>query len=94
MHGDLVDFYRLYSQITGYTVLFTSAKYNQGIEQLRRELIEHVSVTGRTRCRKIFSAQLSAARSGIGKTGAISAKSKRGRHTTRHVELLSQIMVV
>ncbi|MGI6658022.1 MAG: ribosome small subunit-dependent GTPase A [Dethiobacteraceae bacterium] len=89
MHGDLADFYRLYSQITGYTVLFTSAKYNQGIEQLRRELIEHVSVlagpsgVGKSSLLNCLQPDLAL------KTGAISAKSKRGRHTTRHVELLS-----
>ncbi|MBC8588628.1 ribosome small subunit-dependent GTPase A [Paratissierella segnis] len=71
----------------GYRVIITSAKENLGIERLKDILKNHISVF--------------AGPSGVGKssllnkinpcfkleTGAISSKSKRGKHTTRHVEL-------
>lgn len=88
-HADLAEFRRLYSDVAGYTVLFTSAKYNQGIELLRQELAERVSVlAGPSGVGK--SSLLNRLQPGLElKTGAISEKSKKGRHTTRHVELLS-----
>ncbi|MDF2924553.1 MAG: rsgA [Paenibacillaceae bacterium] len=79
--------YRLYESI-GYRVLVTSAKQREGLEQVRETLKGKISV---------FSGQ-----SGVGKstllnallphldldTAEISMKLGRGRHTTRHVELL------
>lgn len=76
----------IYERI-GYKVIITSAKENIGIEELRNTLKDHISVF--------------AGPSGVGKssllnrinphfkleTGEISSKSKRGKHTTRHVEL-------
>ena len=76
----------IYEKI-GYKVIITSAKENIGIEELRNTLKDHISVF--------------AGPSGVGKssllnkinphfkleTGEISSKSKRGKHTTRHVEL-------
>lgn len=71
----------------GYKVIMTSAKENSGLEELKNILKDHISVF--------------AGPSGVGKssllnkinphfklkTGEISSKSKRGKHTTRHVEL-------
>lgn len=72
----------------GYKVIFTSAKKNIGVENLEDSLKDKVTVL--------------AGPSGVGKssllnsmqpdlkleTGKVSKKTKRGRHTTRHVELL------
>lgn len=79
--------HRLYESI-GYTVFLTSAKQGEGLEPVRRMLKDKISV---------FSGQ-----SGVGKstllnallphleleTGEISMRLGRGRHTTRHVELI------
>lgn len=72
----------------GYKVLATSTKNNYGIEELQKLLEDNTSVF--------------AGPSGVGKssllnlinpkynleTGSISSKNKRGKHTTRHTELL------
>lgn len=72
----------------GYNVVVSSVKDNIGIEELKKSLKNNITVF--------------AGPSGVGKssllneidpilkleTGDISAKSKRGKHTTRHVELL------
>ncbi|GAA3407046.1 ribosome small subunit-dependent GTPase A [Paenibacillus hodogayensis] len=79
---------RVYEKI-GYTVIVTSASTRDGIEEVRTRL------AGRT---SVFSGQ-----SGVGKssllnalvpgldldTNAISLKLGRGKHTTRHVELIA-----
>lgn len=73
---------------TGYPIIFTSVKENTGIDDLMGHLDGHITVF--------------AGPSGVGKssllnkinidykleTGIISAKISRGKHTTRHVELL------
>ena len=78
---------KIYEDI-GYEVLITSIKDNSGIEELRKSLENNTSVF--------------AGPSGVGKssllnlinpkykleTGSISSKNKRGKHTTRHTELL------
>lgn len=83
----LESVYRLYESI-GYRVLVTSAKEGEGLDPVLEQLKDTVSV---------FSGQ-----SGVGKstllnailphlrleTGEISMKLGRGRHTTRHVELI------
>lgn len=85
--ADTDSVYRLYESI-GYRVLVTSAKEGEGLEPVREVLKDRISV---------FSGQ-----SGVGKstllnalmphlvleTGEISMKLGRGRHTTRHVELI------
>lgn len=72
----------------GYEVIITSASLDEGIEKLKVSLKDNISVF--------------AGPSGVGKssllneihegfkleTGDISSKSKRGKHTTRHIELL------
>jgi ribosome biogenesis GTPase len=82
---------RLYERYLaiGYTILEISAKQDRGIEQVRQALRGHVAVL--------------AGQSGVGKsslvnalvpglhleTNAISNKLGRGKHTTRHVELIA-----
>ncbi|MBO8171093.1 MAG: ribosome small subunit-dependent GTPase A [Bacillaceae bacterium] len=84
---DIDAMIQLYQSI-GYPVITTSAKENEEIEQLKKHLAGKISVF--------------AGPSGVGKssllsrifpgrdleTGQVSTKLKRGRHTTRHVELL------
>ena len=80
----LVDIYRS----IGYPVLLTSAKSKEGVEELTDALVGKISML--------------AGLSGVGKssvinailpganltTGSVSERLGRGRHTTRHVELL------
>ena len=86
--GLLHEIKRNYEGI-GYPVVITSSKKDQGIEEIREHLQGHLTV---------FSGQ-----SGVGKssllnalfsylhleTAPISLKLGRGKHTTRHVELIS-----
>ncbi len=72
----------------GYKIFLTSATTGVGLEGFRRSMVRHISVM--------------AGPSGVGKssilnaiipsisleTGEISSKLKRGKHTTRHVELI------
>lgn len=85
--GLIADIVATYSRI-GYTVIPFSKRDLRGLEEIRRELAGHINV---------FAGQ-----SGVGKsslinclfpgvsmqTGDISQKLGRGRHTTRHVELV------
>lgn len=87
-HDDTEKFLcSLYGE-AGYTVLMTSAKYNHGIEDVKRELQGKVSVlAGPSGVGK--SSLLNSIQPGLKlSTGEISEKLKRGRHTTRHVKLL------
>lgn len=73
---------------SGFDFVMTSAKFGQGLEQLEQKLISKVTV---------FAGQ-----SGVGKstilnsilkdmvmeTGEVSVKTERGKHTTRHAELI------
>ncbi|HHW41481.1 MAG TPA: ribosome small subunit-dependent GTPase A [Syntrophomonadaceae bacterium] len=72
----------------GYEVIFTSAVKKTGIESLREKVKGKISVVaGPSGAGK--STLLNALEPGMAlKTGEISSKLKRGRHTTRHVELL------
>ena len=77
----------VYRQI-GYTVFEVSNDTGQGIEEVRAQLVEKVSVlAGPSGAGKssLFNALSPGKKL---KTGEISLKSKRGRHTTRHVELM------
>jgi ribosome biogenesis GTPase len=71
-----------------YRVLVTSSKTLQGVEQLREELKGRISVfAGPSGAGK--SSLLNDVQPGLSlKTGEVSAKIGRGKHTTRHVELL------
>jgi ribosome biogenesis GTPase / thiamine phosphate phosphatase len=73
----------------GYPVLIVAAKQNEGIEELRRLLHDHISVfAGPSGVGK--STLLNAIEPGLLlKTGDLSEKIGRGKHTTRHAELLS-----
>ncbi|HHV61840.1 MAG TPA: ribosome small subunit-dependent GTPase A [Firmicutes bacterium] len=90
---DLVTSYRADKisrpyRAAGYRVLKTSAKAGAGIRRLSRALAGRVSVfAGASGVGK--SALLNAVQPGFRlKTGETSRKLERGRHTTRHVELL------
>ncbi|HWQ43447.1 MAG TPA: ribosome small subunit-dependent GTPase A [Desulfosporosinus sp.] len=77
----------VYRQI-GYTVFEVSNETGQGIEEVSDRLTEKISVlagpsgSGKS---SLFNALSPGKKL---KTGEISLKSKRGRHTTRHVELM------
>lgn len=73
----------------GYPVLPTSARYGMGLEELRSWLEGRISVlAGPSGVGK--SRLLNALHPGLQlRTGELSEKAGRGRHTTRHVELLS-----
>lgn len=85
--GEHIEIAQVYKN-AGYDVFFTSSKINVGFDELREILINRVTV---------FAGQ-----SGVGKstilnniidklvmeTSEVSQKIKRGRHTTRHAELL------
>ncbi|NLZ39381.1 MAG: ribosome small subunit-dependent GTPase A [Firmicutes bacterium] len=88
LHADLSYLQDIYVETAGCTVLFTSAKYKKGIEQLKKELAGYLSVfAGQSGAGK--SSLLNSLQLGLKlKTGRVSTKSKRGRHTTRHVELI------
>lgn len=73
----------------GYQVLITSALSGMGIEELKGRLKNRLSVfAGPSGVGK--SSLLNALHPGLQlRTGEVSHKTARGRHTTRHVELLS-----
>lgn len=86
---DVNAFVRAYRDLVGYRVLPISAREGTGLDELRPHLVGRTSVL--------------AGHSGVGKShlvralephredvrvGAVSAKSRKGRHTTRHVELI------
>ncbi|MFA6670963.1 MAG: ribosome small subunit-dependent GTPase A [Bacillota bacterium] len=81
---NVIDAYRQ----VGYVVLCTSTKTGQGITKLKEILKDRVSVfAGMSGVGK--SSIMNSMQPGLGlKTGGTSQKLKRGRHTTRHVELL------
>ena len=81
---NIIDEYLL----TGYKIYRTSAKYGEGIEELRRELDSSiVCFAGQSAVGK--SSLLNALIPGTQlEVGEISRKTERGRHTTRHVELI------
>ncbi|TGE32743.1 ribosome small subunit-dependent GTPase A [Desulfosporosinus sp. Sb-LF] len=72
----------------GYNVYEVSNETGQGIEEVRAQLVDKISVlagpsgTGKS---SLFNALSPGKKL---KTGEISLRSKRGRHTTRHVELM------
>lgn len=82
--GQIVDLYRK----IGYSVLETSVKTGQGIDELRRQLYGRITVfAGPSGVGK--SSLLNAVEPGLSLvTGEISIKIGRGKHTTRFAELL------
>lgn len=73
---------------TGYEIIPCSAKENIGIERIKEILKDKISVfAGPSGVGK--SSILNRVQSGLDlKTGEVSSKTKRGKHTTRHSELL------
>jgi len=78
----------IYKKI-GYQVILTSALKGEGIEEVRESLKDKISViAGPSGSGK--SALLNRVEEGLKlKVGPISAKTRRGKQTTRHIELLS-----
>ncbi|MCK8817813.1 ribosome small subunit-dependent GTPase A [Natroniella sulfidigena] len=76
-------------QKVGYRVIYTSVKEELGLNALKEVLKDNVSVfAGPSGVGK--SSLLNAIQPGLElKVGEVSQRIKRGRHTTRHVELLS-----
>lgn len=73
----------------GYPVIYTSTKAGNGIAELR-ELLHHKLTVFAGPSGVGKSALLNAVQPGFAlKTGVISDKIERGKHTTRHVELLT-----
>lgn len=72
----------------GYRVLLTSSKLGLGISDLKKELYGNISVfagpsgVGKSSLLNKVDPRLNLA------TGSVSGKTQRGRHTTRHIELL------
>jgi len=72
----------------GYRVILTSCKLGIGIEELRYSLKNNISVlagpsgVGKSTLLNTIDSRFNLA------TGRVSSKTKRGRHTTRHIELL------
>jgi len=85
----LVDDYRRIYEAIGYTVIVTSTKSEQGKEELTKALKNEISVfagpsgVGKSSLLNMIQPNLQL------KTGEISEKIKRGKHTTRHTELIS-----
>ncbi len=81
---DLEDIYRK----AGYNSIFTSALYGYGLEKLRQVIAGKISVlsgpsgVGKSTLLNSLDPNLSL------ETGEISKKLKRGKHTTRYVELI------
>ena len=82
------DFIKIYRD-AGYTVISTSTRSNTGVSDLKTLLNQGITVfAGPSGVGK--SSLLNAIQPGLRlKTGEIGEKLKRGRHTTRHVELLA-----
>ncbi len=78
---------KLYREI-GYDVLVTSKESEQGVQELREMLQGHITVlAGQSGVGK--STLLNALLPGVSlQTGEVSERLRRGKHTTRHVELI------
>ena len=80
----MVDIYKG----AGYDVICTSTKTEEGILEIKEQLKDHISIfAGPSGVGK--SSLLNEIQSGLSlQTGDISLKAERGKHTTRHVELM------
>ena len=80
--------YRTYSQ-AGYPVLLVSARREEGVEQIRQVLKGKTTVVagpsgvGKSTITNLLQSEICM------ETGEISRKLKRGRHTTRHAQLIA-----
>ncbi|MGN0342028.1 MAG: ribosome small subunit-dependent GTPase A [Roseburia sp.] len=85
--ADMAQMQQIYSQ-AGYQVLGVSARKNEGIEELKQVLQGKTStVAGPSGVGKSSLINLIAPEAAM-ETGEISKKIERGRHTTRHAELI------
>lgn len=86
---EVAEFRRLYGEQVGYDVVTIAARAGLGVDDLRPYLADKVSVlaghSGVGKSRLVRA--LDPAREDI-KVGDLSAKMGRGKHTTRHVELI------
>ncbi|HBT20049.1 MAG TPA: ribosome small subunit-dependent GTPase A [Peptococcaceae bacterium] len=84
MINEIINIY----QNLGYKVLITSAKTGEGIDELKNELKDNLTVfAGQSGVGK--SSLLNAIVPGLkSKVGEVSKKLKTGRHTTKHVEII------
>lgn len=86
---ELVDEYREIYEKIGYPVIVTSAKSGRGKEELVKALKNEITVfagpsgAGKSSLLNMIQPNLKL------RTGEISEKIKRGKHTTRHTELMS-----
>ncbi len=85
--GEAQQLFQLYTQL-GYRVIYTSAQRGDGLEDLKAALRHKVSVmAGSSGVGK--SSLLNALEPGLGlRVSAVSAATTKGRHTTRHTELI------
>ena len=84
---EMVNLIRAY-KTSGYRVLFTSAKEQDGVEKIRQILKGKTStVAGPSGVGKSSLINLLAPQAEM-ETGAISEKIERGRHTTRHAQVI------
>lgn len=85
--GEAQRHFQLYARL-GYRVIYTSAQRGDGLEELKAALRHKVSVlTGSSGVGK--SSLLNALEPGLGlRVSAVSAATTKGRHTTRHTELI------
>lgn len=91
MDGDLIgrgEALRKTYELAGFKVIMTSYKQDIGLDDLREAIKDKISVfAGPSGVGK--SSLLNKVQSGLAlKTGEISEKIKRGKHTTRHSELI------
>lgn len=89
MKGDAdYERYKAIYELAGYNVIMTSTKTGEGIETVRNLLKDKISVfAGPSGVGK--SSMLNVIQPGLQlKTGEVSEKIKRGKHTTRHTELI------
>ena len=87
-HGKCEEYYSIYKD-TDATILFVSAKEKDGVEQIK-ELLSHKVTTvagpsgvGKSSLINLFQDEIQM------ETGEISSKIDRGKHTTRHSELIA-----
>ena len=86
--NDDIDLIKENYKNTGFKMMFTSALENEGVEELKTILKDNegiVAFSGLSGVGK--STLLSAITNKKLETGDVSSKLKRGKHTTRHVEL-------
>ena len=92
---DIINSTNLQQRITdiyeklGYTIIFTSALKKTGINELKSLLKDNTTVLCGTSGAGKSSLINAVLNNQILKTGLLSAKTKRGMHTTRHCELIT-----